>query len=36
MTGVFTGVLPIVLGLGFWLGLLSMAIGTVLGAIIVA
>ena len=36
MTGVFSGVLPIVLGLGFWRGLLAMAIGTVLGAQFVA
>jgi nucleobase:cation symporter-1, NCS1 family len=36
MAGVFTGTLAIVLGLGFWLGLLAMVIGTVLGAIIVA
>jgi NCS1 family nucleobase:cation symporter-1 len=27
MTGVFTGTLAIVLGLGFWLGLLAMVIG---------
>jgi nucleobase:cation symporter-1, NCS1 family len=36
MTGVFTGTLAIVLGLGFWLGLLAMAVGTVLGALPVA
>ncbi|OBF17257.1 cytosine permease [Mycobacterium sp. ACS4331] len=36
MTGVFTGTLAIVLGLGFWLGLLAMAIGTVLGSLVVA
>src|SRR5258705_2070737 len=36
MTGAFTGTLAIVLGLGFWLGLLAMAIGSVLGALIVA
>src|SRR6187551_2406073 len=35
MTGVFSGTLAIVLGLGFWLGLLAMVIGTVLGSIIV-
>lgn len=35
MTGVFTGALAIVLGLGFWLGLLAMVIGTVLGSLIV-
>ena len=35
MAGLFAGVLPIVLGLGFWLGLLAMAIGTVLGALLV-
>ena len=35
MTGVFTGTLAIVLGLGFWLGLLAMVIGTVLGSLIV-
>ena len=33
MTGVFTGALAIVLGLGFWLGLLAMVIGTVLGSL---
>ena len=36
MAGVFTGTLAIVLGLGFWLGLLAMVIGTVLGALLVA
>ena len=36
MTGVFTGTLAIVLGLGFWLGLLAMVIGSVLGALIVS
>lgn len=36
MTGVFTGTLAIVLGLGFWLGLLAMTIGTVLGSLVVA
>jgi NCS1 family nucleobase:cation symporter-1 len=36
MTGVFTGTLAIVLGLGFWLGLLAMVIGTVLGSLPVA
>src|SRR5215475_11418588 len=35
MTGVFTGALAIVLGLGFWLGLLAMVIGTVLGSLLV-
>jgi NCS1 family nucleobase:cation symporter-1 len=35
MTGVFTGALAIVLGLGFWLGLLAMVIGTVLGSVVV-
>ena len=35
MTGVFTGALAIVLGLGFWLGLLAMVIGTVLGSLMV-
>ncbi len=35
MTGVFTGALAIVLGLGFWLGLLAMVLGTVLGSLIV-
>jgi NCS1 family nucleobase:cation symporter-1 len=36
MAGLFTGTLAIALGLGFWLGLLAMAIGTVLGASLVA
>jgi nucleobase:cation symporter-1, NCS1 family len=36
MTGVFTGTLAIILGLGFWLGLLAMVIGTVLGSLVVA
>jgi nucleobase:cation symporter-1, NCS1 family len=36
MTGVFTGTLAIGLGLGFWLGLLAMTIGTVLGSLAVA
>lgn len=36
MAGVFTGTLAIVLGLGFWLGLLAMVIGTVLGGLVVA
>jgi nucleobase:cation symporter-1, NCS1 family len=36
MTGLFTGTLAIVLGLGFWLGLLAMVIGTVLGSLVVA
>src|SRR3981189_2006759 len=35
MTGVFTGALAIVLGLGFWLGLVAMVIGTVLGSLVV-
>ncbi|MCG5433362.1 cytosine permease [Mycobacterium sp. MYCO198283] len=35
MTGVFTGTLAIGLGLGFWLGLLAMLIGTVLGSLVV-
>lgn len=35
MTGVFTGTLAIVLGLGFWLGLLAMVIGTLLGSVVV-
>src|SRR6201996_5111632 len=35
MTGVFTGALAIVLGLGFWLGLLAMVIGTTLGSLVV-
>ena len=36
MTGVFTGTLAITLGLGFWLGMLAMIIGTVLGSLAVA
>ena len=36
MTGVFTGSLAIVFGLGFWLGLLAMIIGTVVGSLPVA
>jgi len=36
MTGVFTGSLAIVFGLGFWLGLLAMVIGTLLGTLPVA
>ncbi len=36
MTGVFTGTLAIALGLGFWLGLLAMTIGTVIGSVAVA
>jgi NCS1 family nucleobase:cation symporter-1 len=36
MTGVFAGTLAIVLGLGFWLGMLAMTIGTVLGSAVVA
>ena len=35
MTGVFTGTLAITLGLGFWLGLVAMVIGTVLGSLVV-
>jgi nucleobase:cation symporter-1, NCS1 family len=35
MTGVFTGTLAIILGLGFWLGMLAMVIGTVLGSLVV-
>ncbi|MDF2830251.1 MAG: hypothetical protein K0R01_3534, partial [Mycobacterium sp.] len=35
MTGVFTGALAIALGLGFWLGMLAMLIGTVLGSLVV-
>lgn len=35
MTGVFTGTLAITLGLGFWLGMLAMVIGTVLGSLVV-
>ncbi|CAN5389234.1 cytosine permease [soil metagenome] len=36
MTGVFTGTLAVALGLGFWLGMLAMVIGTVLGSLPVA
>jgi nucleobase:cation symporter-1, NCS1 family len=36
LTGVFTGTLAITLGLGFWLGMLAMVIGTVLGSLVVA
>src|SRR6478672_96234 len=36
MTGLFTGTLAILLGLGFWLGLLAMVIGTLLGSLVVA
>ncbi|TFV59427.1 cytosine permease [Mycobacterium sp. PS03-16] len=36
MAGVFTGTLAIVLGLGFWLGMLAMVMGTVLGSLVVA
>jgi nucleobase:cation symporter-1, NCS1 family len=35
MTGVFTGTLAIALGLGFWLGMLAMVIGTALGSLVV-
>ncbi len=35
LSGVFTGALAIALGLGFWLGLLAMLIGTVLGSVVV-
>jgi NCS1 family nucleobase:cation symporter-1 len=35
MTGVFTGTLAVALGLGFWLGMLAMIIGTVLGSLVV-
>src|SRR6476659_2481086 len=35
MTGLFTGPLAILLGLGFWLGLLAMVIGTLLGSLLV-
>jgi NCS1 family nucleobase:cation symporter-1 len=35
MTVAFTGSVAIVLGLGFWLGLLAMVIGTVLGSVAV-
>lgn len=36
MTVVFTGTLAVVLGLGFWLGLLAMVIGTVVGSLAVS
>ena len=36
MTVLFTGTLAFTLGLGFWLGLLAMAIGTALGCLAVA
>src|SRR6476619_1341749 len=36
MTGLFTGTLATLLGLGFWLALLAMTIGTVLGTLLVA
>jgi nucleobase:cation symporter-1, NCS1 family len=35
MTGVFTGAIAVVLGLGFWLGLLAMVVGTVAGSLVV-
>ena len=35
MTGVFTGTLAITLGLGFWLGLVAMVLGAVLGSLVV-
>jgi NCS1 family nucleobase:cation symporter-1 len=35
VTVLFTGTLAVVLGLGFWLGLLAMVIGTVLGSLAV-
>jgi NCS1 family nucleobase:cation symporter-1 len=35
VAGMFSGTLAIVLGLGFWLGLLAMVLGTVLGSVIV-
>lgn len=35
MTVVFTGTLAVVLGLGFWLGLLAIVIGTVIGSLAV-
>lgn len=35
VASLFSGTLAIVLGLGFWLGLLAMVIGTVLGSVIV-
>ena len=36
MTVIFTGTLAVALGLGFWLGLAAMVIGTVLGCAVVA
>ncbi|MGK2881906.1 MAG: purine-cytosine permease family protein [Mycobacterium sp.] len=36
MTGVFIGSLAVLFGLGFWLGMLAMVIGTVLGSLVVA
>jgi nucleobase:cation symporter-1, NCS1 family len=36
MTGLFTGTLAILLGLGFWLGMLAMLVGTLLGSLLVA
>ena len=36
MTVLFTGTLAFTLGLGFWLGLLAMTVGTVLGSLVVA
>lgn len=36
MTVIFTGSLAVALGLGFWLGLAAMAIGTLLGSVAVA
>jgi NCS1 family nucleobase:cation symporter-1 len=36
MTGVFTGTLGIALGLSFWLGMVAMIVGTVLGSLVVA
>jgi NCS1 family nucleobase:cation symporter-1 len=36
MTGLFTGTLATLLGLGFWRALLAMTIGTVLGTLVVA
>ena len=36
MTAVFTGTLAIAHGLGFWLGMLAMVIGTALGSVVVA
>jgi len=36
MTGIFTGTLAVVFGLGFWLGMLAMVIGTVIGSAVVA